>query len=191
MSRHRVFIAVIGLSAAGGMCWYALGRPSMAPAVAATSTPVAQVAPHIAQAGWQIPATGGGSTPKAAIKDSPLLPMSAYEPAAVSMADTREHGDARTPPIERAQERDAPDAWTMADPDRYAQYEAGQNAKLYGQYVNAADAELPKLRAAIEAARNQGMAPEQIAVGEEKLRQLTAARETAASLLDAQRSKKP
>ena len=56
--------------------------------------------------------------------------------------------------------------------------------------MNAADAELPKLRAAIEAARSQGMPPEQIAVGEEKLRQLQAARDMAANLLQTQ-AKKP
>ncbi|MBV8656827.1 MAG: hypothetical protein JO142_03280 [Burkholderiales bacterium] len=190
MAQHHVFIAVIGLAVVGGVTWYALDRPSIGPGVA--TTPAAQVAPHVAtQAGWQIPATGGSAAAKVAIKDSPLLPMAAYEPAATSMADTRERGDARTPPIEHTPDREAPDAWTMQDPDRYAQYEAGQNAKIYGQYVSAADAELPKLRAAIEAARNQGMVPEQIAVGEEKLRQLTAAREMAASLLQAQHGKKP
>ena len=121
MAPRRLIMVAVGLVLAGYAAYRLSGTDTAAAGTQATSAPATQLAAQ-AKTGWQIPAAGGVAAPKAAIKDSPLLPMSAYEPAATSMANTREHGDARTPPIERTPEREAPDTWTMADPDRYAQY---------------------------------------------------------------------
>lgn len=106
------------------------------------------------------------------------------------MAETREQGESRTPPIERAPAAELPDAWALASPDHYAQFEARQSARLYADYQQAADSELPKLRAALEAGRASGVSAEQLAMGEEKLRRLQAARDQAAALLAQQRPAK-
>lgn len=98
------------------------------------------------------------------------------------MADTRERGDPRTPPIERAPQEPGPDAWTLQSSDRYAQYEAKRNERLYSAYQQAADAELPRMRAAIAEGKARGLPAEQIAQGEEKLKRLQQARNEAARL---------
>lgn len=110
-------------------------------------------------------------------KDSPLLPMldpATFPPvdAAATMAETREHGDPRTPPIEMTPAREKPTPAELADPKQYAQYEARQNAKLYKAYVASADKEVPALQADIERAKKEGFSPEQIKVVEEKVRRI-------------------
>ncbi|GAC1373917.1 MAG: hypothetical protein NVS3B3_12230 [Aquirhabdus sp.] len=110
-------------------------------------------------------------------KDSPLLPM--LDPAtlppvdaATSMAETRVHGDPRTPLLDRTPDREMPTAAELNDPKEYAQYEANQNAKVYKAYVASADKEVPALQADIERAKKEGISPEQIKVVEEKVRRI-------------------
>ncbi|MBC7750719.1 MAG: hypothetical protein H7Z73_03230 [Candidatus Saccharibacteria bacterium] len=110
-------------------------------------------------------------------KDSPLLPMldpATFPPvdAATTMAETREHGDPRTPPIEVTPAREKPTPAELDDPKQYAQYEARQNAKLYKAYVASADKEVPALQADIERAKKEGFSQEQIKVVEEKVRRI-------------------
>lgn len=109
--------------------------------------------------------------------DSPLLPMldpATFPPvdAATSMAETREHGDSRTPPLDTSAVREKPTPAELNDPKQYAQYEARQNAKLYKAYVASADKEVPALQADIERAKKEGFSPEQIKVVEEKVRRI-------------------
>lgn len=104
----------------------------------------------------------------------PLLPTGPEISAVQSLAATRE-GDPRTPPIARSQvTQEMPTAAELADPKAYQQYEARQNARLYAAYVLAADEEIPRLREAIARARDMGIAPAELAKGEEKLRRITA-----------------
>lgn len=104
----------------------------------------------------------------------PLLPTGPEFSAAQSLVATRD-GDPRTPPIEHNQAaQEMPSAAELADPKAYQQYEARQNTRLYAAYVQAADDELPRLREAIARARDMGIAPADIAKGEEKLRRITA-----------------
>ncbi|MFZ3003836.1 MAG: hypothetical protein WA071_26215 [Undibacterium umbellatum] len=104
----------------------------------------------------------------------PLLPTGTEISAVQSLAATRE-GDPRTPPIARSQfTQEMPTAAELADPKAYQQYEARQNARLYAAYVLAADEEIPRLREAIARARDMGIAPAELAKGEEKLRRITA-----------------
>ncbi|MFZ6776216.1 hypothetical protein ACO0LD_05235 [Undibacterium sp. Ji83W] len=107
----------------------------------------------------------------------PLLPTGPQLSAAQSLVATRD-GDPRTPPIEHNQTtQELPSAAELADPKAYQQYEARQSTRLYAAYVQAADEELPRLREAIARARDMGIAPADIAKGEEKLRRITAMQE--------------
>jgi hypothetical protein len=104
----------------------------------------------------------------------PLLPTGPQLSAAQSLAGTRD-GDPRTPPIIHAQPgkvQEMPSAAELADPKAYQQYEARQNMRLYADYVQAADEEMPRLRDDIARAREMGIPPDQIAKGEEKLRKI-------------------
>ncbi|MFN3587379.1 MAG: hypothetical protein ACK4UT_07735 [Moraxellaceae bacterium] len=111
--------------------------------------------------------------------DVPLLPEPAEAPAVDAVTALREarlHGDPRAPAIERSPAPEPATPEELADPEAYQRYEARQNMKLYRDYVKAADAELPKLRAQIQAARERGLSAEELQVGEEKLRRIEAMR---------------
>lgn len=110
-------------------------------------------------------------------QDSPILPMPdplAFPPvdAATSMAATREHGDPRTPPLDRTPDREMPTAAELHDPKEYAQYEANQNAKVYKAFVASADKEIPALQSDIERGKKEGISPEQIKIVEEKVKRI-------------------
>lgn len=106
-------------------------------------------------------------------------PSAEAEPvsAAVSMANTRLHGDPQAPPIVRSSETPVvPTEQELADPKAYLEYEARQNVRLYASYVRAVDKELPILRDDIARGRAIGIAPDKIAKAEEKARRLEAMR---------------
>jgi vacuolar-type H+-ATPase subunit H len=109
--------------------------------------------------------------------DSALLPMpdlKMFPPvdAAQTMAQTREHGDPRMPPLDGGDEREMPTPAELADPKAYSQYEARQNAKVYKAYVASADKEIPALQSDIDRGKKEGISPEQIKVVEEKVRRI-------------------
>lgn len=109
--------------------------------------------------------------------DSALLPMpdiKMFPPvdAAQAMAETREHGDPRMPPLDNGDSREMPTPAELADPKAYSQYEARQNAKVYKAYVASADKEIPALQSDIERAKSEGIPPEQIKIVEEKVRRI-------------------
>lgn len=132
------------------------------PARSAMSAPLPDVLP--------VPAMPG--------QDAPLPELPEWQADATqSMANAREHGDARQPSLQRDAPRDMPTAAELADADAYQRYEARQNERLKKAYVNAADAEIPRLQKDIEQAQQAGMSPEQIAEGEEKLRRIQAMRD--------------
>ncbi|MDE2420808.1 MAG: hypothetical protein KGO49_06445 [Gammaproteobacteria bacterium] len=115
-------------------------------------------------------------------QDSPILPMpdpATFPPvdAAKSMAETREHGDPRTPPLDRTPDREMPTAAELHDPKGYAQYEANQNAKVYKAFVASADKEIPALQSDIDRAKQEGISQEQIKVVEEKVRRIQETRD--------------
>lgn len=176
--RPRKFIKpalLIGaaLSAAGGL-WLSLDdAPSTTPAPAPQAASQAQIMawPHAINA---TPPLAQAATP--ADQGSPLLPVDASAPAHWSMADARENGDARMPPVQRSDPGEAPTAWELENPDKYRDYEARQQMRLYGEYVQAASQAAPALRNDIERGRAEGIGPEQIAKAEEKLRRIEAAR---------------
>ena len=108
------------------------------------------------------------------------MPLSSAEPvmpAAVSMANTRLHGDPEAPPIVRSSETPtAPSAQELADPKAYLKYEAREKSRVYASYIRAVNQELPILRDDIARGRAIGIAPEKIAKAEEKARRLEAMR---------------
>ena len=106
-------------------------------------------------------------------KRVPIEKVSEAKSAAQSLAETR-YGDPRTPPIQRSEATEQPNAAELADPKLYQQYETRQNMKLYAAFVDAAKTEVPNLRADIERGRAMGIPPEKIAIVEEKARRIEA-----------------
>ncbi|ALN61905.1 hypothetical protein GLA29479_1021 [Lysobacter antibioticus] len=97
------------------------------------------------------------------------------------MAEAREHGDDRAPPIERpVPESQAPGAtaWELSDPVRYREYELRGQRRLRQEYLMAAEQELPKWKALLDRARASGAPPAVIAEAQDKIRRLEA-RQTA------------
>jgi hypothetical protein len=112
---------------------------------------------------------------EAALQRVPLQPVDQSQSATQSLARAHENGDARTPPLKHAQDQTpAATAAELADPKAYQRYEERQNLRLYAAFNQAATAALPKLRDDIERGRAAGIAPEQIAKVEEKVRRIEA-----------------
>ena len=93
------------------------------------------------------------------------------------MAEAREHGDDRAPPIERPapeSQASAATTWELSDPVRYREYELRGQRRLREEYLMAAEQELPKWKALLRQARATGAPPAAIAEAEEKIRRLEA-----------------
>lgn len=162
------------LAAAGLTTWLLWPDPERADGVNAgvASRPVA--APHAAASGEAQGHEWFGAVPQGEKKELqrvPLAPVDSSAAAWLSMAQAREHGDARTPPIVRdAEPQAAPDANQLADPKAYQKFEGSQHARLLAAYAAAAEAELPRLRADVERARAAGIPEPEIAKVVEKIR---------------------
>lgn len=125
----------------------------------------------------QVPAsTAVASLPSREDVPLPAQPDASQVDAVESLSQSRLQGDARAPAVVRSSERVPPTAAELADPDAYQRYEARQNERLYRGYVKAADSEIPKLQEQIAKGRSEGLTPEQIAEGEEKLRRIESMR---------------
>lgn len=153
------------------------------PATAATAPAMLSAVPTVAEqpvssaplavAGTEVTvAPAAASAASASVEGTPVR-------AAETMAQARQHGDDRAPPLSpQAPDADAakPTPWDTSDPTRYADYERRQQRQLEAAYVRAADNQLPVWRAALDEARARGASPEAIAAGEEKIRKLEAMR---------------
>ncbi|GAB3359399.1 hypothetical protein [Lysobacter tyrosinilyticus] len=98
-------------------------------------------------------------------------------PAWQTMAEAREHGDDRAPPIERPlpeSQAPAPTAWDLSDPARYREYELRGQQRLRAEYLMAVEEELPKWKALLARARASGAPPAAIAEAQDKIRHLEA-----------------
>ena len=160
--------ATLLVAAGGWIAWHggdAATRPAVGTGQGASHAGAAVAAPPGAQ--WP-PATP--AVAERELKFVPLTPVDSGASAWISMADARENGDPRTPPIERdATPRSAPSPAQLADPQAYQQYEEAQHTRLLGAYVAAAATELPRLQADLERGRQAGIPPEQLAKVEEKI----------------------
>lgn len=152
-------LVLAGLAGGAWLAWP--GADTAAPTVLAgpVRAPHAAPQPQLQQAGMPFFAAVPGTAP----------PVS----AAASLAATRRHGDPEAPPIAREPVvRVPPTARELADPTAYAAYEAREAQRTYAAYIRAVDDELPRLRADIERGRAMGIAPEKIAMAEDKARRL-------------------
>jgi hypothetical protein len=111
----------------------------------------------------------------AAATDPPPTPVGSPAPAWKTMAEAREQGDERAPPIERPSpeaQAPAPTAWDLSSPERYREYERRGHANLRAEYLVAVEAELPKWKALLAQARTTGAPRAAIREMEEKIRHL-------------------
>lgn len=167
-----VIVSVLAVLVIGLLLWL---KPEPQVAVIPVPAPVQPApvpTPVVADTQMVVPYNFGvGQT------DSALLPMpdiKLFPPvdAAQAMAETREHGDPRMPPLDNGDSREMPTPAELADPKAYSQYEARQNAKVYKAFVASADKEVPALQSDIERAKKEGIPPEQIKIVEEKVRRI-------------------
>lgn len=178
MNKGFVIVATIAATVIALASWHLWQQPEASePRQQSASTPanansVAQTEPA-RTATWPPPFPERNDD----MKYVPLLPVGPQLSATQSLVAARD-GDPRTPPIERSQSAaDAPVAPNLDDHKAYQQYEAQQNTRLYAAYVQAAEEEIPRLRAAIARAREMGLSTDEIAIGEEKLRRITSMQE--------------
>lgn len=181
--RIAVVIAVVIVAAIAGQWYFAISRAAppdagagaVAPGTPATAAPAPLPAVPVALAA--APGAGDG------LRRVPIPPVDTRAPAWISMAQSRESGDDRAPPLERSAPAGHPDAALLADHDAYAAYQLAQNQRLAEAYVQAAKPELAKLHADIERGREAGIAPEQLAHVAEKIRRIELQRKAADAML--------
>jgi len=170
MNKPVLIAAVVLLAAiAGGVAWREEAIARVHAAAASGSAPAATAGAEQGRQ-WLGALPESAESQQAELPRVALPPVDSSAPAWISMADARENGDARTPPIQRdAETRNAPTAAELADPQAYQQYENNQHARLLGNFVAAAATELPKLQADLERGRAAGIPQEQLAKVEEKI----------------------
>lgn len=172
-----VFLLIpVGLGVIGTALYGLRAAPDAVPAPVPQAAVKSPQAAPIMRAAEALPQAPVVQPERASVPVPAVIDQS--RPAEVSMAEAREKGDPRTPPIARAPETETPPtAAELADPQLYQRYEQRQNSKAYADYVKATDAQIPLLQQQLAEARQQGISPEQLAVGEEKLRRMQAMRD--------------
>jgi len=105
------------------------------------------------------------------------LPETLQEQAPVpgwaSLAEGREHGDSRAPPLHRPDvSRSGPTAAQLADPAAYRAYERSEHARTLAAFAAAAETKAAQLRADLVQARAVGIAPADILKVERKIQRL-------------------
>jgi len=175
--------AIIAVAVAAGLAGWYLAKPGEVPqavpeAPAPRTAAVAAPTPMPAAAA-PVPAVPDGD----GLRRVPIAPVDARTPAWISMAQARESGDERTPPIQRTAPAEHPDASVLADHDAYASYQLEQKQRLAAAYVQAAAPELGKLHADLERGREAGVPPEELARVAEKIRRIEQQRQAADAML--------
>lgn len=176
-----VIVALVAATVAGlgGVVWWSRDEAT-ATTAAVPVAPASAVAPTqssgVRSASSPLVAATAASAPARDVAIPAVIDQSL--PAEQSMAAAREHGDPRAPVINRVKETDEPPTpEELADPKKYQAYERRQTLKGYSSYVKAVDSQLPREQAAFDAAKARGLTPDQIALGEEKIRRMQAARD--------------
>jgi len=180
--KRWIGIAVVSLIVAAVIGqWYAASvretsHPAQAPAAAPPKP--APPAPMPTPAAGERPAkadTGEGD----GLRRVPIPPVDARAPAWLSLAQARESGDARTPPIQHDTRAEHPDASVLADPQAYAAHELAQKQRLAAAYAQAAVPELARLHSDLEQGREAGIPPQELAKVAEKIRRIEQQRQAA------------
>jgi hypothetical protein len=174
-------IAAIGLGV-----WYGAGRVAPGEAVAAAGAetqPRRQVAapapPPRVPSAPEARADGAGD----GLRRVPIPEVDERAPAWLSMAQARESGDSRTPPIQREAPAERPDPALLADHEAYAAHQLAQKQRLAAAYAQAAGPEIARLQADLEQGRAAGIAPEELARVAEKIRRIERQRQAAEAML--------
>ena len=176
MRRITVIAALLGAAALAWYAWPAAqeraGRPG-APPVAPPST---TAAPADDRPQWM---QALADSPQQEPERVPLPPVDSSAPAWLSMAEARENGDPRSPPVmhDDPATHAQPTAEQLADPQAYRQFEQGQHARLLSSFADAAKDEVPRLRADLERGRAAGVPEGELAKMEEKIRRIEALRD--------------
>lgn len=175
MNQRHLLIAII-LLALALLAWAAV-RPLTAP----PGNPPAGEDAHLATTETRgIPT---GSPPPATGDHAGEFDPADLDPDAIaSLRGAREFGDPRTPPIGRSEPGEQATPEELADPQKYAEFEARQERKIKRAYVVEAAKYVAQLRADIERGKAMGIPADEIAKVEEKARRIEAMR---ASLLAA------
>ena len=162
-----VLLVVLTIAAA-----WRLGAPS-APGA---HTPSSEASVSIDSPG-RTPADVASFTATDLGEPSAASPPTQPPPAWQTMAQAREHGDDRAPPIERPlpeSQAPAPTTWDLSTPAHYREYELRGQQRLRAEYLMAVEEELPKWKALLAQARATGAPPAAIAEAEDKIRHLEA-----------------
>ena len=187
--RIAVVIVVVIAAVIAGQWYFAISREAppdpgtgaVAPETSATPAPAPQPVAS--------PAPAAAASDGDGLRRVPIPPVDTRAPAWISMAQSRESGDDRAPPLERSAPAEHPDAALLADHDAYAAYQLAQNQRLAAAYVQAAKPELANLHADMERGREAGIPPEQLAHVAEKIRRIELQRKAADAMLA--KSKEP
>jgi len=187
----RIAVVIVAAIAAviSGQWYFAISREMPAAAGEGAAAPPAPPARAPAPPPVAPPAPAAAASDGDGLRRVPIPPVDARAPAWISMAQSRQSGDERAPPIERSAPAEHPDAALLADHDAYAAYQRAQNQRLAAGYVQAATPELSNLRADMERGREAGIPPEQLAHVAEKIRRIELQRKAADAMLS--KSKEP
>ncbi|MFE8069842.1 hypothetical protein QQM79_02185 [Marinobacteraceae bacterium S3BR75-40.1] len=120
-------------------------------------------------------AAAKGTKPQPAGKDEEetAAPEATLDPEAIaSMRQARDQGDPRTPPIVHSPEGPSATPDELADPQLYEAFEARQEMAVYRRFTYAATAKIDKLEKLLAEGKAQGLPPEKLAEGEEKIARL-------------------
>lgn len=176
MRRITVIAALLGAAALAWYAWPAAGdsagQPGAPPAASATSA----AAPAGDRQQWM---QALADHPQQEPERVPLPPVDSSAPAWLSMAEARENGDPRTPPVahDDPATRAQATAGQLADPQAYRQFEQGRHARMLSSFADAARDEVPRLRADLERGRAAGVPEGELAKMEEKIRRIEALRD--------------
>ncbi|GAB3263622.1 hypothetical protein [Chitinimonas naiadis] len=176
-------LTALTVAVIGGTAWYLWPQADTTLASHA-ATPQTQAASQATSEAWPPRDASGNAPALEATSTVPAIDQST--PAVLSMAEAREHGDDRAPPLAHSNGdwREPPTAAELANPDRYQEYADRQQRRLYSAYVKAADTLLPQLDKDLARAKAEGgISPEEIAKVEEKRRRIAAAQAELAAKL--------
>lgn len=172
--KYRYGMAALAIGAAAWYSWQATeGQQQALAPPAPLAAPARQ---QIEQGGpsWFDALADSAPRGEGDVKRVPLPPIDTSTPAWLALAQSREQGDPRTPPVQHddpAQQTQATPE-QLADPKAYHEYERSQHQRLVANFSQAVETELPRLRSDIDRARAAGIPDEELAKMEEKIHRL-------------------
>lgn len=175
--KYRYGIAALTVAAAAWYAWQTSAGQQEAASASASAAPLAAPArQQIEQGGPSRFDALAESAPvgEGDVKRVALPPVDTSTPAWLALAQSREQGDPRTPPVQHddpAQQQQATPE-QLADPKAYHEFERGQHQRLVANFSQAVETEVPRLRADIDRARAAGIPDEELAKMEEKIHRL-------------------